>query len=489
MKSTKINWKPFSETAISSMQDCDSFINIYEGAVRSGKTVASIIAWISFIRNSPHKEFLMTGKTSDTLYRNVLGGDLGMLNVMSGTATYSKSSTGGSRITTRFINNEFIELVEDLEDENLIVLHRTGSGDIIYKRAYASIKENIKAIKEYLADNDMDTDIPPLYDNKTIYCLGANDDRSEGNIRGMTIGGWYADEITLYPDNFVKQAINRMSLDGAQAFWTMNPDSPYHPIKTDYIDSGRYKVFHFELDDNAALSERYKTELKAAYSGLWYERMVLGLWVMADGVIYSQFNQNKHVVNDSILAMDNVSFDKYWVGCDYGSTNPTTFVLAGLTVTGEVYILNEWYHSGAKKNKGLSPQQYADKYKKWENGLFGLMGEKIKPERIYIDPSAKSFMLQLWQGGINNVVSANNDVNEGIELVSNLIGNNKFYVHERCDSVLREINSYCWDPKAQKRGVDKPIKENDHSLDAIRYMIYTNRLIFNRKAKERRRIS
>jgi PBSX family phage terminase large subunit len=476
MTATKIDWKPFSEMAIKSMSECDSFINIYEGAVRSGKTVASIIAWLSFIKDSPHKEFLMTGKTSDTLYRNVLGGDLGLINIMSGTAKYSKSSTGGAKLSVRFINNDFVNLIEDLEDEGIINIHRNSQGEIIYKRAFASVKENKKLILAYLDETD-DTNIPPLYDYKTIYCLGANDDRAEGNIRGMTIGGWYADETTLYPENFVKQAINRMSLEGARAFWTMNPDSPYHPIKKEYIDSGRYKVFHFELNDNMSLSERYKNELKKAYSGLWYKRMVLGLWVMADGVIYNQFNPERHVVNNT----NGVDFVKYYIGCDYGNTNATTFVLGGIARDGSVYILNEWYHSG-KDGKGKSPQQYSEAYRKWVDSLVGIHGEKIKPERCYIDPSAKSFMLQLWQDGINNVTAANNSVNEGIELVSNLMGNDKFYVHERCTNVLRELDSYIWDAKAQKRGVDKPIKDNDHVLDAIRYMIYSNRLIFTRKA-------
>jgi PBSX family phage terminase large subunit len=480
MTATKINWKPFSETAIKSMSECDSFINIYEGAVRSGKTVASIIAWLSFIKNSPHKEFLMTGKTSDTLYRNVLGGDLGLINIMSGTAKYSKSSTGGAKLSVRFINNDFVNLIEDLEDEGIIKIHRNSQGEVIYKRAFASVKENKKLILDYLEETD-DIEIPPLYDYKTIYCLGANDERAEGNIRGMTIGGWYADEATLYPDNFIKQAINRMSLDGARAFWTMNPDSPYHPIKKEYIDSGRYKVFHFELDDNMSLSERYKNELKKAYSGLWYKRMVLGLWVMADGVVYKQFNQDRHIINDAILARDGIDFVKYYVGCDYGATNPTTFVLIGITRDSKCYVLNEYYHSG-REGDNKSPQQYSEAYQKWVDSLVGIHGEKIKPERCYIDPSAKSFMLQLWQDGINNVTAANNSVNEGIELVTNLIGNDMFFVHERCKHVLQEIDSYIWDVKAQKRGIDKPVKEYDHTLDAIRYVIYSNRLIFTRKA-------
>ena len=424
----KINWSPFSETGLESIHLTDAFINIYEGAVRSSKTVCSIISWIKFVEDSPHREFLMTGKTADTLFRNVLDGDVGMINIIgSARAKYKKSSEGGAKLQFK---------CKDPETGKMIV--------------------------------------------KTIYCLGANDERAEGNIRGMTIAGWYADEVTLYPESFVKQGINRMSLDGAQAFWTMNPDSPYHYIKIEFIDKAvekGYKIFHFELDDNLSLSERYKNSLKAAYSGLWYKRMVLGLWVMADGVIYDLFNHEEDVV-DTLPHMK-----KYWVGVDYGTSNATTFILCGLGQDECFYVCQEYYHSG-KDGISKSPSQYSKDMKHWLEALHDADGTQIDPERIFIDPSAEGFILQCWQDGVKRTASADNAVKTGIELVSNLMGNRVFKVHSGCKNVLRELSSYCWDEKAQKRGEDVPLKTSDHTMDPIRYVINTTKNIWIRKAKK-----
>jgi PBSX family phage terminase large subunit len=431
----KINWSPFSTTALKSIYGCTGFINIWEGAVRSSKTVASIIAWLNFVESSEHHDFLMTGKTSDTLYRNVIGGPVGIINILGEkNAKFIKSAEGGAKLVLRFKN-------PDPEAKN-------------------------KWIK------------------KTCYCIGGNDEKSEGRVRGMTIAGWYADEVTLYPESFTKQCINRMSLSGAQAFWTCNPDSPYHPIKVEFIDKAAakdYRVFHFELDDNLSLDDRYKESIKAAYSGLWYKRMILGLWVMADGVIYDGFihspeEEGGHIV-DKLPQML-----KWWIASDYGTSNATTFILIGLGVDKRMYVVHEYYHSG-KDGKQKSPQQYSQDLKKWLQLCNAIAGVNIEGsyERIFVDPSAKGFMVQLWTDGVKRIAPADNEVKLGIELISSLIGSDRFRVHRRCQNVLRELSSYVWDPKAQKAGEDKPMKTADHTLDPIRYVANSTRTIWQHK--------
>ena len=413
-KNNKIEWCEFSETSIRAITESDAFINIYEGAVRSSKTITSILIWIDFVMTSPHSEFLMTGKTIDTLYRNVIGGNFGILNILGGKKVqFKKSAQGGARL-----------------------VFKTPKGD------------------------------------KICYCVGANDKRSEGNIRGMTIGGWYADEVTLYPNDFVKQALNRMSLSGARAFWTTNPDSPFHPIKTDYIDKAEengYRVFHFTLDDNLSLTEEYKENIKRAYSGLWYKRMILGEWVMADGVIYDMFNPETMVVTSNEVP----PIKKYWVGCDYGTSNATVFVLGGMGVDNRLYILDEWVYSGRESGLNKSPSQLSKDFQKWISNL------GVTPEYTFIDPSAISFISQLWTDIKNprlrnSISKANNDVKAGIELMTNLIAEDRFRVLKKCTHTLTEISTYSWDRNAQMRGEDKPSKTNDHCMDAIRYMVFSN---------------
>lgn len=405
-----VNWAPFSKTALKSIHNSDKFINIYEGAVRSSKTVSSTIAWINFLRESPHREFLMTGNTIDTLYRNVIGSDRGIIPILgSNRASYKKSQEGGAQLKLK------------LEGEE-----------------------------------------------KICYCVGCSNIKAESKIRGMTIGGWYSDETTTYPEEVVKQAINRMSLDGARAFWTMNPDSPFHYIKEDFIDKANEKGFahfHFTLDDNLALGEEYKQNIKNAYSGLWYKRMIDGLWVLAEGLIYNMFNPDEHIVTDLPKIL------KYWVGVDYGTSNATAFILIGLGKDGNLYVVDEYKHSGGDMDRSKTDAEYSQELQKW-------LGD-IKPEWIFVDPSAKSFRTQLYRDRMNcpalkKVYPANNDVIDGIRSVSSLLGAGKLFVHKRCGELIKEIGLYAWDSKAQARGEDKPIKDNDDMCDAFRYSVYSS---------------
>jgi len=401
-------WELFSRTALDAINNSDAFINIYEGAVRSSKTVSSVVAWIYFLAESPHREFLMTGHTLDTLYRNVIGNDMGMISILGErNCQYKKSTEGGATLIVRFNRSE-----------------------------------------------------------KRIYCVGAPNIKAEAKIRGMTIGGWYADEITTYPIEVVNQALNRMSLKGARAYWTMNPDSPFHIIKTNYIDKAQekgFRHFHFTLDDNLSLDDDYKENLKKSYSGLWFERMVEGKWVLAEGVVYSMFDREKHVVSEAPQG-------RTYIGVDYGTSNATAFVKVVLA-DGCFYVVDEYKHSGGEMAQSKTDNDYAEDLREF------IGGDSVR--WVFVDPSAKSFRTQLYRERreyepFRKVYPARNDVIDGIRVVSSLLGSDKLKIHERCTDLLQEISMYSWDPKHQQKGEDKPLEKNDHLLDALRYAIYTS---------------
>jgi phage terminase large subunit len=138
-----------------------------------------------------------------------------------------------------------------------------------------------------------------------------------------------------------------------------------------------------------------------------------------------------------------------------------------LGIDDRLYIIDEYYHSGAETGHQKSPSQYSKDY----IDFMKLRHPNINPDYIFVDPSAEGFIITLWNDGVRGVAQANNDVKLGIELLSNLISDDRFRVHRRCKHVLNEITSYIWDPKAQARGEDKPLKINDHTLDPIRYVV------------------
>ena len=300
---------------------------------------------------------------------------------------------------------------------------------------------------------------------RKCYVVGANDERAVTKIQGIGLVYAYGDEVTTWPESFFEMLKSRLDKPGAKFDGTCNPGSPHHWLKQ-FIDNtdGRWlKHFHFQLDDNPFLDPNFVEALKTEYTGVWYQRYILGQWVMAEGVVYDMFDAARHVTDDI------PSIKKYWVGVDYGTSNATAFILLGIGIDNRLYVLREYRHeAGAELSRSKTDVQYAEDFVNW-------LGD-IKPEWIFIDPSAKSFRLALWQmrrkyPALSRVAQADNTVLDGIRKISSLLSAEKLFIHKSCKGLQEEFTSYAWDPKAQERGEDKPIKEHDHSLDALRYAV------------------
>ena len=384
-----------SRKQLISMSQSDARINIWVGAVRSGKTYISIWRFLNFVSQGPPGEYVMLAKT----YRSF---------------------------------GEYI-----IPQINQII----GS-DFEYYRGYQKIV---------------------LY-GKNIHLIGANDERAEGKIRGATFSGAYVDELTILPESVFKMLISRCAMLGAKIFATTNPDSPFHWVKRDFLDNNPdVKTWLFTLDDNPALNEATKDYLKRQYKGLWFQRFIEGRWVQAEGSIYDQFNEEYHVIENPPAWNA-----EYIVGIDYGTTNPCAFVLLGHDPlqSPNLWIEAEYYFDSKTQQRQKTDAEYADDLEAF------IAGRNIRG--MYLDPSAVSFRIELHKRGIPKILEANNDVLDGIRFVNNYLVMGKLKVCGHCKHVIREFQSYVWDEKSQKLGVDRPKKENDHALDALRYAIYTH---------------
>lgn len=302
--------------------------------------------------------------------------------------------------------------------------------------------------------------------NRTMYVVGANDDRAEGKIRGSEFAGALIDELTLLPENFCKMLLSRLSVSGAKLFASTNPDSPYHWVKRDLIDRQNEldcSVFSYSIDDNPSLDKKYKENLKKEYQGLWYQRYIEGKWVMAEGAVYDFFNEDRHVISGPPGPAE-----QYFVGIDYGTTNPCVFVLIGYNPGHypNMWLEKEYYYDSRKTMRQQSDYEYAQDFIKFIDGIY--------PEAIYIDPSAASFKQELKRNGIERIRDAKNDVVPGIRFQSQLLSNGTYKICCNCVNAIREYGSYVWDEKAAARGEDKPVKMNDHVHDAERYVLYTH---------------
>lgn len=292
---------------------------------------------------------------------------------------------------------------------------------------------------------------------RRILLEGANDARSESKIRGLTLQGAYCDELTLFPKDFFVMLLSRLRVPGAKLIATTNPDSPEHWLKKDYIDRRTeldMLVVRFLLDDNTTLDPQYVTAVKAEYTGVFYNRFILGEWCLAEGIVYPQFDRTQHV-----RQLDSPQ-GKWYISVDYGTLNAFS---AGLWCYDgkQAYRAAEWYYSGRAQRRQLTNTQYL----KHIQALAG--GRNI--EAVVVDPSAASFITELRQAGFT-VRKGKNDVVDGIRRVSTALQQGKLLFSPACQDCIREFSLYRWDEKAAE---DRPIKENDHAMDDVRYFVNT----------------
>ena len=298
-----------------------------------------------------------------------------------------------------------------------------------------------------------------------FYCFGGKDESSQDLIQGMTLAGALFDECALMPESFVSQATARCSVSGSKWWFNCNPAGPYHWFKRNYIEMAAEKdllYIHFTMNDNLALAEDIRKRYESMYTGIFYRRYVLGEWCAAEGLVYPMFDVSAHV------GQPDGDVERVFLSCDYGTHNP--FALGLFSVRngpgGRYYCLErEIYHDGRKSGQ-LTDSQYAEKVSE-------LCGED-KPEHIIVDPSASSFIAELRRRGYK-VVKASNDVAEGIRCVSSALTDGRLLVRPCCTDTIREFSSYIWDDSAAERGEDRPLKQNDHAMDMIRYALYTDR--------------
>lgn len=293
---------------------------------------------------------------------------------------------------------------------------------------------------------------------RRILLEGANDARSESKIRGLTLQGAYCDELTLFPKDFFAMLLSRLRVPGAKAIATTNPDSPEHWLKKEYIDRSAeldMLVMRFLLDDNTTLDPAYVAAIKAEYTGVFYDRFILGEWCLAEGIIYPQFDRSIHVTQHCTAHCG-----KWYISVDYGTLNAFS---AGLWhYDGETaYRSAEWYYSGRATKKQLTNGQYLEQLKK-------LAGD-LEIEAVIVDPSAASFIAELRQAGFT-VRKGRNDVVDGIRCVSTALQKKKLFFSPDCKDCIREFSLYRWNEKASE---DTPIKENDHAMDDVRYFVNT----------------
>ncbi|MCC2033077.1 PBSX family phage terminase large subunit [Microbacterium allomyrinae] len=423
-----------------SLRESKVRVNIFEGAIRSGKTIVSLLRFLMAVLFAKGGVIVVIARTRDSAYRNVF-----------------------EPLMTPGLFGPLARLV-----------HYTAgapTGRIL---------------------------------GRTVHVLGASDAKSEKVLRGLTVALAYVDEVTVIPEEFFTQLLGRMSPPGAKLFGTTNPDSPAHWLKVKFLDritTGGlvgWRSWHFQLDDNPALTEEYKNQIKSEFTGLWFKRFVQGLWVAAEGAVFDMWDPEKHTIPwDDLPQMRELIS----VSLDYGTTNPTAALLLGVSAEVDMYgraaprlfFVDEYRHDSKLAQQKLTDSELARDLILWLNGIHLPASTSITllPRFTIIDPSAASFKVELRKTHGITSTDADNDVLYGIRTLASLVASGKLLVaaptnanpDRGCPGFISEAPGYVWDPKHTLKGEDKPLKIADHSLDAARYGITTTENIWRRFIK------
>ena len=295
-----------------------------------------------------------------------------------------------------------------------------------------------------------------------FYAFGGKDESSFTLIQGITLAGVLLDEVALMPRSFVEQAMARCSVDGARFWFNCNPESPAHWFYEEWVqqpEKHNAMRLHFLMTDNPGLSKETLARYESTYSGVFYDRYVRGLWVVAEGRVYQQFGRNpdRYIYKGPINELDGI----FYVSVDYGTVNPCSMGL-WCVQPGRAIRVKEWYYDSKKTGKQKTDEEYYKALEELTDGYY--------IRKVVVDPSAASFMTCIHRHGRFSVWDADNDVLDGIRVVSSLLSAGMLLIHESCEDSIREFGLYRWDEKDQ---TDKVIKENDHAMDDIRYFCYT----------------
>ncbi len=424
IKQAIFKFKPFSTKQLkvltwwlpnSPVKDKDGIIA--DGAIRSGKTLSMSLSFVIWAMETfTYQNFGMCGKTIGSFRRNVLF----WLKLMLRSRGYK---------------------VKDHRADNLVIVSR---GDV----------------------------------TNYFYIFGGKDERSQDLIQGITLAGVFFDEVALMPESFVNMAVGRCSVDGSKFWFNCNPDNPFHWFKVNWIDKAIEKqliYLHFTMDDNLSLSEKIKERYRNMFVGVFFKRFILGLWVAAEGVIYTLF------VDDSeafIIGELKENIRVATIGVDFGgSKSAHSFTLTGFTAGyKKVVILDEYYHNNVKDGR-LSPEQLNKAFVDFVRRA----KSKYNVYEVYCDSAEQTLIEGLTVAaaktglGVQIKNAIKGSVNDRISFYNSLMAQGRFFIMRHCKNTIQALSEAVYD--AKKKTEDVRLDNGTTNIDSLDSMEYTTETI------------
>lgn len=399
---------------------------IADGAIRSGKTVSMALSFVMWsMETFSQQNFGLCGKTIGSFRRNVLA----VLKLMLLSDGYK---------------------FKDHRADNLLEVRKNG--------------------------------VTNFY-----YIFGGKDERSQDLIQGITLAGVLFDEVALMPESFVNQATGRCSVEGSKFWFNCNPQAPAHFFKKEWIDRAEERnllYLHFTMDDNLSLSEKMKARYRMQYSGVFFKRYILGLWVAAEGVIYDLFADEEERF---ILREEDIPEIRYAViGVDFGGTGSAhSFTLTGFTHDWSVVVLDEYHHNN-KTHGRLSPERLTADFVDFAKRAKA----KYRVYEAYCDSAEQTLIEGFAVAAAKNHLgidvrnAVKGPINDRIAFYNSIMAQDRFRVAAHCTALISALKNAVYsgkDPTKDERLDDGTV--NVDSLDSLEYSTETmmNDIMYLRK--------
>ena len=392
---------------------CNRDMVIADGSIRSGKTIACICSFLLFTQSKfpEGQNFILAGKTMGALKKNVVKPMLQILSSWGWDYTYNRSQN-------------YIDV-----------------------------------------------------GNSTYYMYGANTEASQDALQGLTAAGAYADEAALFPRSFIDQMLGRCSVKGAKVFLNCNPEGPHHYVKAEFIDKAKEKNIyhlHFTMDDNLSLSQEVKDRFRRMFTGVFFKRFILGLWVASDGLIYQQFadNPEQFMVDDKWLLDHPIIMGT--IGVDFGgNTSAHSFKFTGFTQGyKEVVTVMEYY-----RHERITPEElnadFVDFVKRVQS--------KYKCYEAYCDSAEQTlisgFEVAVVKAGINIDIknALKGPINDRIAFYNSMMAQGRYKVHTSCTHLIRAFEEAVYDDKSPVK--DKRLDDGLMDIDSLDSQEYSTEWI------------
>ena len=427
-----IDWKPFSQKHKAYIKNAlNNKMNVAEGAIRSGKTIDHCIIASMYLETCTDKIHLASGSTIGNAKLNIGAcNGYGLENLFKGRCRWGQYKG----------------------NEALIIQTKTGEKIVIF--------------------------------------AGGGKADSYKKILGNSYGLWIATEINEHYDcedsrsSFIKVAFGRqVASNQPLVLWDLNPSSPADPIYENYIDlykdqyKGGYQYQHFTMADNLSITKERQEEIASQYveGSIWYRRDILGERCIAEGLIYPMYEEAKGSPKTNPETGDYTEmFEEVGLSIDYGTQNAFACILWGKQ-EGVWYAYKNYYYSGRKEGHQKTDEDYAEDLDLLTEDIVLKYGQKIE---VIIDPSASSMKATLRRHERYKVRDADNAVEDGIRETATALQKGLVKISPELEDFWKEIAGYVWD---NDEGRERPIKINDHDMDALRYWVKTKRIVKRRR--------